>query len=127
MEFRYNRNADLEEIDRIWRQHYADQFGLPNTSNTIISGVVDSGEGIRGFGIVKVFAEGLFVIDHSQSLRDKIETITLLLEAQQIGCSNKNIEQAHAFVRDENFAKILKKHFGYNDTVGQCLMVKTNG
>jgi hypothetical protein len=127
MEFRYDRRGDIEAIDRIWRQHYYGQFGLPTTENKIISGVVDSGEGIRGFGIVKLFAEGLFVIDQSMSLRDKIKTIELLLEAQQIGCSNSGIEQSHAFVRDANFAKILKKHFGYKDTIGECLVVNTNG
>jgi hypothetical protein len=127
MEFRFDRRGDIEAIDRIWKQHYSEQFGLPNPAHKIISGVVDSGEGIKGFGIVKLFAEGLFVIDHTMSLRDKREAIGLLLEAQQIGCSNKGIEQSHAFVRDSNFAKVLKKHFGYRDTVGECLVVNTNG
>lgn len=127
MEFRFDRPGDIEAIDRIWREHYHEQFGLPNPAHKIISGVVDSGEGIRGFGIVKLFAEGLFVIDHNMSLKDKIETIKLLLEAQQVGCYNSKIEQAHAFVGDANFAKILKKHFGYKDTMGQCLVVNTNG
>ena len=124
MEFRYDGPRDLKEIDRIWRQSYSTEFGLPDVSNKVISGVVDSEEGIRGFGIVKLFAEGIIILEQNQSTRDKREALYQLVEAQYFGCSKFGIQQVHAFVKDEKFAKILQKHFGYETVKEKCLVAR---
>ena len=127
MQFRYTKKDDLESIDRIWKVHYNTSFGLPNLENVIIHGVVeDETDGkISGFGLVKIFAEGILILDKSLTVRQKVATLRELMDAQRLGIDRANISQVHAFIQDPVFESVLKKHYGYKDTVGKCIVLET--
>ena len=127
MQFRYTKKTDLESIDRIWKEHYNTSFGLPNLENVIIHGVVEDEDkgSITGFGLVKIFAEGILILHKSLSARQKVDTLRELMTAQRLGIDRANIGQVHAFIQDPTFEYLLKKHYGYKDTVGKCIVMET--
>lgn len=124
--FRYTKESDVDEIDRIWKTFYSNEFSLPDLSNTIIHGVVETDKGITGFGMVKLMAEGLLILDQSVSDKVKMATLKELMIAQRVGVSKTNLTQIHAFVQDPRFANILKKHYGYTDAVGKALVLEVD-
>jgi len=66
------------------------------------------------------------IIDQSLTLREKVEILKLIMEAQTIGMTKAGLNESHAFAQNPNFARILKKHFGYEPVLGETLVMRIN-
>lgn len=108
-----NIDNDLKAIDRIWKEGYSSDFSLPDLSNAVTFAVVEDAGEIVGFGMVKMFAEAIMILDKSKSIRVKSETMKLLLDKAETDCRTENIKQLHSFTNDPNFANLLVKHFNF--------------
>jgi len=118
-------NRDFDDIDVIWRRFYAQEFGLPAMDEkTLYHTVIEDRGKLVGFGHIKQTAESIMVIDQSLSLRDKVEIIRLILDKQLEGMIVKDISECHAFAQNPKFAEILVKHFNYQRTVGESVVIK---
>ena len=116
---------DISDIDKIWRSFYANEFGLPPIDDKTLYHTVIEDEGkLVGFGHIRSTAESLMVIDQSVSMRDKIKVIRLILDKQLEGMIVKDISECHAFAQNPKFAEILVKHFNYQRTVGESVVIK---
>lgn len=124
MDTRLLKDSDLVEIDRIWQKFYKDEFGLPPLDKAIYAVVVEDKDKVVGFGQTRLTTESLMIIDQSLSLRDKVEILKLIMEAQTIGMTKAGLYETHAFAQNPNFARILKKHFGYEPVLGETLVMK---
>ena len=61
------RNGDLKQIDEIYLKHHKDKIQLPDLENQITSAVVENQGRVVGFGIVKIFAEAIMLLDLDES------------------------------------------------------------
>lgn len=123
LHFRSLKPADLTQVDKIYRDYYQDYCMLPNLNHTIESGVVDSDDGIIGFGMVKLYPEAIIVLDSSKRLRDRIGAHNLLLDVGLLACSKYKHEELRAHVVDSNYERFLTKNFNF-ETVKGSLMIK---
>ena len=112
---------DLFDIDRIWRENYANQFGIPNLDHMITQGVVKDGERFLGYGVVKGFAEMFMILNPDTSRKEKVQMVAMLID----GMKNtvEEYEQVHCFVNDYGFADILIEHFGFVPCTGRALVL----
>lgn len=118
-------NKDFDDIDRIWKSFYSNEFGLPPMDEkTLYHTVIEDRGKLVGFGHIKQTAESIMVIDQSVRMRDKIEIIRLILDKQLEGMIVKDISECHAFAQNPKFAEILVKHFNYQRTVGESVVIK---
>jgi hypothetical protein len=124
MDTRLLKQSDLEEIDRIWQKFYKGEFGLPPLDKAIYAVVVEDKNKVVGFGQTRLTTESIMIIDQSLSLRDKVNILKLIMEAQTIGMTRAGMYETHAFAQNTNFARILKKHFGYEPVLGETLVMK---
>jgi hypothetical protein len=115
---------DIEEVDRLYRSFYENDFYLPSLSNTITHAVVEDGEKILGFGEVKVFAEAIMVLDKNKNDRTKAITMKALMTKAIEDCKKIGIEQLHVSVKDDKFIEILEKHYEFEKVKGIILARK---
>jgi hypothetical protein len=126
MNTRLLKDSDLYEIDQIWQRFYKGEFGLPSLDKAIYAVVVEDKEKVVGFGQTRLTTESLMIIDQSLTLREKVEILKLIMEAQTIGMTKAGHNESHAFAQNPNFARILKKHFGYEPVLGETLVMRIN-
>lgn len=126
MNTRLLKDSDLFVIDQIWQKFYKGEFGLPGLDKAIYAVVVEDKEKVVGFGQTRLTTESLMVIDQSLSVRDKVEILKLIMEAQTIGMTKAGLDETHAFAQNPNFARILRRHFGYEPVVGETLVMRLN-
>jgi hypothetical protein len=117
------RFSDLPLIDRIWKKHHKAGFGIPGASHIVTQGVVESGSNIIAYGQVKAFCEAILVLDLDAEQREKILAIRKLMEIAIMDSTKQGFEQLHVFVHNPEFAKILKKHFGFQPCSGEILVL----
>lgn len=115
------RREDLHVIDAIYRQGHDDHFSLPSLEDTITSAVAEDGP-IIGFGLVKVYAECVAVLDYAQSKGKRLEALHLLLQEAFRACEERGIEQLHAYVQEPGMKRILIKRFGFDYATGVALV-----
>lgn len=116
-----NFDTDSNTISKIWEEGYKDEFSLPDLTNAVTFAVVEDDDGIViAFGIVKVFAEAIMILDQDESDRIKSDAMKLLLSKAENDCKSNGIKQLHTFCKDESFADLLIKHFDFKKikTVG---------
>ena len=121
--FRRIKLSDLPLIDRIWRKFHKSGFGIPGRANIVTQGVVEKDGIVLGYGQVKVFCEAIMVLDLDIPQRDKIDVIRKLMEIAIMDSTKTGYEQLHVFVQNPEFAKILKKHFGFQSCSGEALVL----
>lgn len=108
-----NFETDATEISRIWEEGYKGDFSLPDLTNSVTFAVVEHEGKVIAFGVVKVYAEAIMIIDQAKSNRIKSEAMKLLLDKAEKDCKKHKITQLHTFIKDESFADILIKHFNF--------------
>ena len=124
MNTRLLKESDLSVIDEIWQKFYKDEFGLPALDKAIYAVAVEDEGKVVGFGQTRLTTESLMIINQDLSLREKVEILKLIMEAQTIGMNRAGMYESHAFAQNPNFARILKKHFGYEPVIGESLVLK---
>jgi hypothetical protein len=120
------KDSDLEDVDRIWRTHYANDFSLPNRNNLIIDAIIENDGKVIAYGQVRVFAEGMLVLDKNEGKRAKVEALKLLMLEAFRGTSVANLEGMYCFIKDPEFATLMSKQFSFEivDSPGELLLRK---
>ncbi len=88
--------------------------------------IVDGGQ-ILAYGAVKRFSEAVLVLDKSKSSRKKIEALKNLLNAAYFETRKAGISELHVFTKNDSFANILRKHFGFLKIEGTALVRELDG
>lgn len=114
---------DYPRIAEILEQH---DFELPD-GRAIVQAVIEEDDKIIAYGVTRVLAENVMILDKNCSDRQKYEAIKLLHERAIFGCESLGIRHLHAFVEDPHFVEILKKHYGYSDCVGKAIVLVSGG
>lgn len=114
---------DLEEIDRIWRESgHAEHFGLPSLQHTITSAIAEKDGDIIGFGVVKLYAEAVAVLDLKKTKAERCAALEwLLLEAFR-ACKEQGIEHLHVYVQDAGMERLLVRKFDFKPATGVALV-----
>lgn len=111
---------DAEQVNEIYNKFHAESFAIPRESITSATITKDNDE-IVAFGAVTLLAESVLVLDLDATLREKNFAIQQLLWTAIQGVTNLHMDGIHAFVQDPEFAKVLKKHFGFKTCKGEAL------
>lgn len=112
----------LLDIDRIWKKFYSDKFTLPNLNNSITSLVALRGDSLVAFGMVKLFAEAIMVMDLDAPLSNKVMANDLLLSQGFEDCRNNGIDQLHVTVADNYYRELLKNKYDFKPVTNPILV-----
>lgn len=119
MEIREPRHGDKERIEEILSQH---NFEFPSGPIIVHAICEDDGE-IVAYGVVRLIAEEVMIMDKNLSNKSKSKVLELLHQRAIQGSTEAGFDQLHAFVQDEHFIEVLKKHYGYKDCKGKAIVM----
>lgn len=122
MRIRPLKRDDVERVDEIYRQGHDEHFSLPGLKNQITSAVVEIGNKVVGFGIVKIHAEAIMVLDLTQSKVDRVDALEALLHEAHRACEEFGTEHLHVYVQDPMLQRMLMKRFGFKIATGVALV-----
>lgn len=113
--FRLVQHSDIPKIQHIYAKHHMESFGLFNTNGNLASGVYENGGEVIAYGMIKQLAEAILVMDLDLSARKRVKALLNLIQFAINKSKEADLQQLHAFVKDERFANILRKDFGFVD------------
>lgn len=114
--------SDTEAINEIYDKFHSGSFSIPPIEQNRISATVTNDDTkVIAFGAITLLAESVLVIDLDASIREKNFAIQQLLWTAIQGVTNLHMDGLHAFIQDPEFAKVLKKHFGFKTCKGEAL------
>lgn len=114
--------SDRFSIDRIYRK--SPEIGIPSLSNSIINTtLVDGGDKIVGYGIVKNFPEAVLKLDPDLRPREKVRALQAAMNVAIKGSKLAREEYLYVISNEFNFTRVLKNHFGFVDCPGDLLVL----
>lgn len=122
MRIRKTRRSDFQRIDEIYRDYHQDKFGLPNLDNAVTHAVVERDGKILGFGIVKLYAEAIMVLDLDESKIHRLKAMDKLMSEAYRGCDEIGLDQMHVFVQDPKLMTLLIQKYGFKIATGVALV-----
>lgn len=116
------RIEDIDKIDEVYQTGHDCQFTLPDLANELTSAVIVKNGKVIGFGVVKVFAEAIAILDLRESKVDRLQSMEMLMLEAVRGCVENGVKQLHVFTEDEKLAKLLEKHYEFKPVKGIALV-----
>lgn len=98
-------------------------FPLSNVKSVLNASVVDESGKLLGTFMVSLCAEVSLILRGDIKKRDKVGILRLV---EFYLLKYLKVDWIHLFV-DEQFAKILKRHFGFEDAIGKAICRRLNG
>ena len=116
--------TELHDFDNLYLDNFSNQFPLPSNRNTTtVRTVYRKGRPIAS-GLVKALAEAIIVTDQKVSPIARMKAIDLMINNMLDWCQLHNIEQIHAFVK-EDFARYLIERYRFERTHDVSLVLNT--
>lgn len=117
MIIRRPKDDDIIEFKRI----AASYDHNPLVSSCETAALVEENGKIAGFGVTRAIIEAVFYSDGNS--KERTLALRKLLSQALRDADKLGFNQLYVFV-DSEFANILKKHFGFEDAKGECLVFK---
>jgi hypothetical protein len=117
---------DVKGIDDVYKKQ--DEFGLPSLENIVInSTLVDSETGkIVGYGVVKLFAEAILLLDKDLKKKGKSQAVREAMKTAIVYCKDAGLECLYAISNTDGFSKVLRKSYGFKRVPGEILLLELN-
>lgn len=121
------RESDIMPIDEIYNRQPS--LGVPSLKNMIINSTLEdeiTGK-IVGYGVVKIFAEAVLILDKEIPKQDRAVALTEAMQTCLLFCKDAGVEVLYAVASDENFAKVLEKSYLFHRVPGTLLCKEVTG
>lgn len=116
--------TDISEVDRIYRTQ---KIGVPSLANSVANRVAINGKNeIVAYGVVKLFAEAVLILDQTINKKSKVEVLRELMKLAIEHSREHGLEQLYCISNSESFTKILCKKYNFRSCPGDLLMLDLN-
>jgi hypothetical protein len=85
--------------------------------------LVKNGQEIVSYGSIQPLVEATLVTNPESSKREKLQSITILLNALKATCQMNNIPAVHVYTENIPYAEWLQERFGFQKIKGQALVL----
>lgn len=116
------RGSDVPELRELCNKYSHAGFDLPKKNNIFADAVIEHDGKVVAYGILKLIAEAILVLDHSLPTKIRGEALTLLIQEAVKEASKKKLLEVQA-VCEPKFANVIKKHYGFQKLVGETLIL----
>lgn len=122
MMLRSPTKEDFVKVIEIYRNNYNYHFD-PFTPNSIIDDAVAVKDGkIIAYGMVKVFAEAVFLADPTTLRIERSKALKALMELAEEKTKKANIKELYTFTSNGAFKNLLKEQFGFSEIMSPALV-----
>jgi len=124
-DFQFDR--DVMRIDDIFQRQ--PELGVPSLDNVVANASIideDSGK-LVGYGVIKLFAEGVLILDKSISKKDKAKSIRIAVTDSIEKARTAGLEYLYVVSSMESYTEVLRNHFGFKECNGALLVKDLRG
>jgi N-acetylglutamate synthase-like GNAT family acetyltransferase len=121
------RKSINEDVSRILELCRDTDYESDPFRDILSDRVIIDGEKLIAYGAIKRFTEAVLVLDKSKNVRTKIKALKELLNAAYFETRKVGLTELHVFTKNDSFANILRKHFGFLKIEGTALVKELNG
>ena len=119
----FDFTIDTSIIDDIFKKQ--PDLGIPSLKNVVDTAIVEnSSEKVVAYGVIKLFAEGVLILDQDIRKREKAEAVIRMLKRAIKISRSGGIEQLYVISNDEGYTRCLEKRFGFKKASGQALFLE---
>lgn len=112
MKIRAYSPEDFKKVSEIYEKYWKGKLEVPDQAGRLVEAVVEDDNGeIITYGMMKLWAEVMMIMDSSKPKRDKVEALRTLMLTAEMTASKQNLEAFHIFTNNESYAEVLQKHF----------------
>lgn len=122
MEIRGPKASDIPQLRELCDKYSHAGFDLPSKHNIFADAIVEHNGRILAYGIVKMIAEAILIMDHALPVKERGDAITLLIQEAVRQTSKKQLLELQA-VCEPKFAGVMKKHYGFQQVTGELLVL----
>lgn len=113
MRVRSVEKPDYATIAEIYEKYWKGKLEIPSVNGRITEVIAENDEKeIVAYGMMKLWAEIMMIMDQSQPTKDKVEALKLLMSVADMSARRANLDAYHIFTNNEGYAGLLQKHFG---------------
>jgi N-acetylglutamate synthase-like GNAT family acetyltransferase len=118
----FNFERDVMRIDDIFKRQ--PELGVPSLNNVIANAsIIDEESGkLIGYGVIKLFAEGVLILDHSVSKKDKAKSVKIALDKCIQSAKDAGLEYLYVISNMDSYTAVLRNRFGFSECTGALLM-----
>ena len=116
---------DIEILRELQKKHY--DFDFPDLTHAKSIAIVELDGEIVGGGILREIPEVSLILDRDKSLRAKCTALGQLVDYGLKITKNIRHEGMYGFVHEDDYERILIKHFGFREAVGKLLFKEVDG
>lgn len=113
--------GDIPQLQELCVKYANAGFDLPK-NNVFADALVEHNGKIVAYGIVKILAEAILIMDQSLSVKERVEALTLLVQEAVKETAKKDILELQAVCQPE-FSKVMVKHYGFQKLLGDTLVL----
>lgn len=116
------RASDVEAIRALRKKYHDDGFDFPAGDQIFTDQVVEVDGKIVAYGVLKILAEAILIMDHSMPQKVKVQALTLLIQEAVKQAHIKKIREVQA-VCEPRFSALMKKQFGFQQLQGETIVL----
>lgn len=114
---------DIDAITTIFNRQ--PDLGIPSIKNVADAAIIEDENGkIIAYGVVKLYAEGVLILDKDVRKRTKSEVVINMIKRAIKAARNSKLEQLFVISNDANYSHCLMKRFGFKKTSGETLFLE---
>lgn len=114
--------SDISAIDDIFKKQ--PELGVPSLKHMIENTtILDDDGNVIGYAVLKMFAEGVLILDRSKSKKQRAKAVRLAVERAIQEAQDKGIEQLYFLTSNPSFADILRRKFSFQTIKEEVLML----
>lgn len=118
------RGLSKEDLKNLGHLSFPTDFPLYNLSRALDTYVAVEDNKIIALGQLNPTLELVLMQDKRRSKSERVQALRGLMREAMFLANKAGYPQLEAFVEDD-FARILKKHWGFQDIVGKGLVIET--
>lgn len=114
--------SDIKGISAIHRRQ--PDLGVPGLKNVLVNSTfVDENGKVVGYGVLKLFAEAVLIIDKKINKIAKGKALKEGMDVAITACQQRGIEQLYIITEFPGFSGILQKHYSAKKCPGDTLLI----
>ncbi len=115
----------MEDVAGITALHNKQpELGIPSLHNVLVNSTFVNDKGkVVGYGVLKIFAEAVLIVDKKLGKLSKGKILKDGMEIALNGCKQRDIEQLYIITSFPDFPEILQKHYQAKICPGKTLLI----
>lgn len=117
------KTSDIPALSEIHSRN--NTIGLPGLDNVLTNNTIEDRRNGRiiGYGVIKLFAEAILLLDKDIPSRDKVQALRAIMENAIKNSKESGLEYLYTISESNGFTRVLCNQYGFKECPGTLLIL----